>query len=80
MMTYGMIGVGAIASAIVRGLCQGVAQPPSILLSPRNAGVAANLASRFATVTVCPDNQAVLDAADLVTLCLRLQTSALSRG
>ena len=45
--TYGVLGVGALASAIVTGLCDGVANPPAIVLSPRNADTAANLAARF---------------------------------
>jgi pyrroline-5-carboxylate reductase len=69
--TYGVLGVGSLASAVVTGLCDGVADPPSVLLSPRNAEVAASLAGRFPTVTVAPDNQAVLDGSDVVLICLR---------
>lgn len=36
-MTYGIIGVGAIAAAIVTGLCEHVQDAPAIVLSPRNA-------------------------------------------
>jgi pyrroline-5-carboxylate reductase len=72
-MDYGVIGVGAIAEAIVIGCCDGVADPPRIVLSPRNAELSAALAERFATVAVATDNQAVLDAAPVVLLCLRPQ-------
>jgi pyrroline-5-carboxylate reductase len=70
-MTYGVLGVGSLASAIVTGLCEGVADPPAIVLSPRSVDSSAALAARFETVTVAADNQAVLDAADLVVVCLR---------
>ena len=62
-IAYGVLGVGALASAIVTGLCEGVADPPAIVLSPRNADTAADLAARFESVSVAADNQAVVDAA-----------------
>jgi pyrroline-5-carboxylate reductase len=64
--TYGVLGVGSIAAAVVVGLCEGVDLPPTVLLSPRNAETAAGLAARFDSVTVAPDNQAVVDGADIV--------------
>lgn len=72
-MTYGIIGVGAIASAIVSGLCEGAADAPAILLSPRNAQRAAALACRFPTVRVTSSNQHVIDGSRVVLLCLRPQ-------
>jgi pyrroline-5-carboxylate reductase len=74
-MDYGVIGVGAIAEAIVTGLCEGVEDAPGIVLSPRNADMSAALAMRYATVGVAADNQAVLDAAPVVLLCLRPQVA-----
>jgi pyrroline-5-carboxylate reductase len=70
---YGLIGVGAIAAAIVTGLCKDVEQAPAILLSPRNAGVSAELASCYSTVSIGADNQAVVDGSSAVVLCLRPQ-------
>lgn len=64
--TYGVVGVGSIAAAVVVGLCEGVAQPPTVLLSPRNAAQAADLAGRFGSVSVAADNQAVVDGSDVV--------------
>jgi pyrroline-5-carboxylate reductase len=66
--TYGVLGVGSIAAAVVSGLCDGVAEPPTVLLSPRNAVKAADLAARFDSVTVAADNQAVVDGADVVVV------------
>jgi pyrroline-5-carboxylate reductase len=70
MTTYGVLGVGAIARAIVTGLCQGVAEPPELVLSPRGAAISAALADRYPTVSVAPDNQGVLDGAEVVLVCL----------
>ena len=75
MTTYGILGVGSLATFVVRGLCDGVADPPAIVLSPRNAEVAAQLAAAYPTVTVARDNQAVLDTADVVLVLLRRQHS-----
>ena len=71
-MIYGVIGVGALATALVTGLCSSN-DAPEIVLSPRNAERGAALADRFASVRVAADNQAVLDAADVVLLCVRPQ-------
>lgn len=72
MSAFGIVGVGAIAEAIVTGLCASD-DPPAFTLSPRNAEIATALAERFATVEVAADNQAVLDAAPVVLLCVRPQ-------
>lgn len=68
--TYGFLGVGSIAAAMVTGLCAGVDDPPEVVLSPRNAERVADLAGRYPSVRVATDNQAVVDAADVVVVCL----------
>jgi pyrroline-5-carboxylate reductase len=68
MTTYGILGVGSLASAIVTGLCDGVPDAPQIVLSPRNADRSAALAARFPTVRTATSNQAVLDASDVVVV------------
>jgi pyrroline-5-carboxylate reductase len=68
--TYGILGVGAIATAIVTGLCDGVADAPPVVLSPRNAERAAGLAARLPSVRVASGNQAVVEASDVVIVCL----------
>jgi pyrroline-5-carboxylate reductase len=72
-MTYGILGVGSIAAAIVTGLCDPAQQAPPIVLSPRNPGRAADLASRFPTVHVAQSNQEVIDRSSVLLLCLRPQ-------
>jgi pyrroline-5-carboxylate reductase len=72
-MTYGVVGVGAIAAAIVTGLCEQVRDAPAILLSPRNPNRAADLASRFPTVRVAESNQDVVDRSSVLLLCIRPQ-------
>jgi pyrroline-5-carboxylate reductase len=69
--SYGILGVGSIATAIVTGLCDGVVEPPDIVLSPRSAERAAGLAVRFPSVRVATDNQQVVDDSDVVVVCLR---------
>lgn len=66
--TYGVVGVGSIAAAIVSGLCDGMATPPGVVLSPRNADRAAALADRFPSVRVARDNQQVVDDSDVVII------------
>ena len=73
--SYGVIGVGAIAAAIVTGLCEDVEDAPEVLLSPRNAEIAAGLAHRFPTVELAADNQAVVDGASVVLVCVRPQVA-----
>jgi pyrroline-5-carboxylate reductase len=54
-------------------MSDGTVAPPTVLLSPRNASIAAELASRFGNVHVCTSNQAVVDGASTMILCLRPQ-------
>ena len=72
-MTYGIVGVGAIATAIVTGLCEHVQNAPRIVLSPRNAERVSDLAARFPSVRVARDNQEVLEQSSVVLLCIRPQ-------
>ncbi len=71
MSTYGVLGVGELGSALVTGLCDGVDAPPAVLLSPRGEAAANRLAARCPSATVADDNQAVVDGADVVVICLR---------
>lgn len=74
-MKLGFVGCGTIAAAMIAGL-QDSGWQEAITVSPRNADVAARLAQRYANVVVASDNQAVLDAADLVVLAVRPQIAA----
>jgi pyrroline-5-carboxylate reductase len=69
----GILGVGAIAEAICTGLFEGEGTRTSILLSPRSAERAARLAAHYPSVHVADGNQAVVERADVVLLCLRPQ-------
>jgi pyrroline-5-carboxylate reductase len=71
MGDLGVIGVGAIAEAMITGLCEGEDAPASIHLSPRNAERSSRLAARYPSVHLVDSNQAVLDRADVVLLCVR---------
>lgn len=68
--SIGIIGVGAIAEAITFGLSTGE-DPPTIMLSPRNAKITHTLASEHQNVHVCESNQAVVDASAVVLLTVR---------
>lgn len=70
-MRYGFIGTGSITRAMVTGLSDGVEEPPAVVLSPRNAEVAAQLAARFRNVTVAASNADVVEGADVVVLAVR---------
>ena len=68
-MKLGFIGTGNITAAMVEGLGGGV------VLSPRGAAMAADLARRFPGVTVAESNQAVVDQSDMVVLAIRPQVA-----
>jgi pyrroline-5-carboxylate reductase len=69
----GVVGVGAIAEAIITGLCEGGDTPTSIHLSPRNHVRAGRLAARYPSIHVVDSNQAAVERADVVLLCVRPQ-------
>lgn len=74
-MTIGFIGIGNIASALVRGLCASPRPPSRILVSPRNAEKAARVAAEFAQVQIAPDNQSVVNESDTVILSVLPQSA-----
>lgn len=72
----GFVGVGAIAEAIVTGLCEGDVSPVSIQLSPRSATRTSRLAARYPAVQVDDSNQSVVERVDVVLVCVRPQDAA----
>jgi len=68
-MTIGFIGVGDMASYMVRGLCR-EGDGSDIVLSPRGAGPAAVLADAYGC-RVAASNEEVVAASDLVVLAVR---------
>ena len=75
MSTIGFIGTGHITAATVAGFCVAPVPPVRIVVGPRNAGTAADLARRFTQVSVAADNQGVVDASDWVVLAVRPQVA-----
>ncbi|OWW00202.1 pyrroline-5-carboxylate reductase [Rhizobium sp. R693] len=71
--TIGFIGTGTITDAMVRGLLTNPAAVSLVTISPRNAKIARALADDFAEVSIAADNQAVIDASDMVVLAVRPQ-------
>lgn len=70
---YGFVGTGELTAAIVHGLSDEVADPPSLFVSPRNRTIAEALAERYPNVLVCDSNQDVLEHATTVVLAVRPQ-------
>jgi len=71
--TLGFVGTGTITSAIVTGLHASPDFSSDIVVSPRNADVAAALAGQFERVRIAESNQAVVDGSDVVFLAIRPQ-------
>ncbi|WP_312959000.1 NAD(P)-binding domain-containing protein [Stutzerimonas nitrititolerans] len=69
MKTIGVLGVGDLTEKVVKGLRNG-GYSASIYLSPRNQEKAQNLARNFGC-EVLADNQAVVDAAEVLLLGVR---------
>ena len=68
-LRVGFVGVGAIVTAMVDALMSGPhADQIDIVLSPRSVARSAQLAARHPRVRVAPDNQLVVDAAEIVIL------------
>ncbi|MDA0702470.1 MAG: NAD(P)-binding domain-containing protein [Proteobacteria bacterium] len=70
-MAIGFIGTGRIAAAMVEGLCGAGGAGERIVVSPRGAAVARDLATRFSEVEIADGNQGVIDTCETVFLCLR---------
>lgn len=66
MIKLGVIGVGVIATAMIKGLKAKYGDGIEVFLSPRNAQKAEGLAKAYPGVKVMGSNQEVLDAADWV--------------
>lgn len=72
-MIYGFIGTGTISAAMIEGMMSSSLEVTKILVSPRNAEVAVDLALRFSKVEIASDNQKVADAAEVLVLAVRPQ-------
>lgn len=73
MERIGIVGVGEIGRALVEGLCGGDDDAPEVFLSPRGVRAGEELSTRYESVRVCADNQAVIDRSDLVVIAVRRQ-------
>lgn len=69
-MKIGFLGTGKITASMVEGLITSAFNVSSIIISPRNAQIAAQLARNYDKVVIADHNQALLDASDCVFLCL----------
>jgi pyrroline-5-carboxylate reductase len=71
MSSIGFIGTGHIAAPMVRFLAS---RGHDVTVSNRNAGIAAGLAAPHGVAVA--ENQATVDASEIVFLCLRPQVAA----
>lgn len=72
-MKLGFIGTGAISDAVIRGLLTSDYPVSGVIVSRRGEQVSQKLAADFDLVRVEDDNQAIIDAADMVFLAVRPQ-------
>lgn len=68
---FGIIGVGQIATDLVRGMRTEPAFPEPILLSPRGQETAQRLVDSYPGVSIARHNQEVVDGSDVVFLSVR---------
>lgn len=71
----GFLGTGAITSAMVTGLKALGQDTLPIVLSPRSAAVAADLANRFENVSVAASNQELVDECETIVIAVRPQVA-----
>ncbi len=63
-MNIGFVGTGAIAEAVIHGLCTCAEPPQSVVVSPRSTERSRRLAGLYGCLTVADSNQAVADRSD----------------
>jgi pyrroline-5-carboxylate reductase len=64
----GFVGTGDIVEAVITGICNTDLANMPIVVSPRNATIAARLAEKHSNVSIGSDNQDVLDRSNIVVL------------
>ncbi|QAB00926.1 MULTISPECIES: NAD(P)-binding domain-containing protein [Agrobacterium tumefaciens complex] len=72
-MNIGFIGAGAITEAIVTGLLRTSHASDTILVSARNAEIAARLATMSSNVKIVDDNQKIVEQSEVALLAVRPQ-------
>ncbi|WP_375669565.1 NAD(P)-binding domain-containing protein, partial [Bartonella sp. MR168JLCBS] len=65
-MKIGFLGTGKISASMVDGLMMSVFDVSSIIISPRNAQIAARLSHNYNKVRIAENNQALMDVSDCV--------------
>lgn len=69
-MKIGFIGTGVIAEAIIVGLLRSDFDVEEVIVSTRGRDTSERLARAFSKVRVCDANQDIVDASDLLFLCV----------
>ena len=70
-MKLGFIGIGEIASAVIKGLCTSNIENTIINLSPRNKENSIYLSNTFSNVKRMESNQQVLNESDIIFISVR---------
>lgn len=65
-MKIGVIGVGVIGKALVEGFCYQGDREHELFVSPRSKSNVDELKEKYSNVTICNDNQMVLDKSEYV--------------
>ncbi|MBP2236484.1 pyrroline-5-carboxylate reductase [Sinorhizobium kostiense] len=72
----GFLGTGTITRAIITGLLADPEFANPIIVAPRNAEIATDLAATYPQVTIAEDNQAVSNSSEVVFLAVRPQIAS----
>ncbi len=67
-MTLGFIGTGAITEAMVDGLCGHGGYDGNVIVSARTRARSERLRDKYSNVSIDDDNQAIVDASDVVVI------------
>jgi pyrroline-5-carboxylate reductase len=67
-MKIGFIGTGTISEAVITGMMKAGLKIDEIIVSARSRKTSADLAARYSCVSICEDNQDIINQSDLLFL------------
>jgi pyrroline-5-carboxylate reductase len=67
-MNLGFIGTGKIASSVITGICNSKISYKRIFISQRNKKISHSLKKKFKKITICKNNQQIVDNCDWIFL------------
>ena len=72
-MNLGFLGSGHIASSVIEGIFKSNLKIKKIFISPRNQVISKKLSKRFKKVTICKNNQQLIDNSNWIFLSITPQ-------